>query len=373
MLRTFVIAALILTSASPAAAQRPGTLIGAEPIVETPDGMQAWRVSYWTSDGNGRPVQATGIVAAPREAVPPQPRNVLAWTHGTWGVVSRCAPSSSPNFWQATPGLDAVKRGYVVVAPDYPGLGSNGTHPFLVGEDTGRSVIDAVRSASAIAGAAAGKRYAVWGESQGGHAALWTGQISRRYAPDLELVGVAAAAPPTDLVQNLRLAPNKSVRTFFMAYIGHTWSRHYGAPLTTFGGPQSRGILTRLAQNNCIELNSKPKLGTILGVATLQNRWRALDLGRVEPWASLARRNSPAVRPFGVPLLIAQNPRDDLVAPNVTLAHARALCRAGARLRYISIQGSGHATSARDSAGETIGWISDRFAGTPAPSDCSRF
>ena len=368
---TSAIVISILAASTPAAAQRAGSLISAEPIVETPGGMQAWKVAYWTTSGNGRPVQATGIVAAPREAIPPQPRNVLAWTHGTWGVVSKCAPSLSPNFWNATPGLDAVKNGYVVVAPDHPGLGGPGVHPFLVGTDTGRSVVDAVRASRQIPGAAAGSRYAVWGESQGGHAALWTAQVAARYAPDLQLVGAAAAAPPTDLVQNLRLAPNKQVRTFFTAYIGYTWNQHYGAPLTTFGGAQSRGILTRLAQNNCIELNSKPKLGTVLGVVTLQNRWKNLDLGRMQPWARLAQQNSPSNHGFGgLPLLIAQNPKDDLVAPSVTRTYARALCRAGQRVRWIDINGAGHATSARDSSAETLRWIEDRFAGRQAPNDC---
>ncbi|NUT00513.1 MAG: alpha/beta fold hydrolase [Sphingomonas sp.] len=364
--------ALFFNAAAPVAAQAPGTLISADPIVETPGGTQAWRVAYWTSLENGRAVKATGMVVAPREAIPPSPRNVLAWTHGTWGVVSRCAPSLSPNFWTATPGLAAVKKGYVVVAPDYPGLGSDGVHPFLVGVDTGRSVLDAVRAARQIAGAAAGSRFAVWGESQGGHAALWTGQIARSYAPDLQLVGVAAAAPPTNLVENLWLAGNKSVRAFFTAYIGFTWNRRYGAPLTTFGGAQTRGILTRLAQNNCIELNSKPRIGTVLGVATLQSRWKNLDLGRVQPWAGLAQRNSPSTRGIEWPLLIAQNAKDDLVAPSVTRAFARAACHAGARLSWIDIKGPGHATSARDSATETLGWIEDGFAGKPVPNECRR-
>ena len=373
-MRTAFVAAfvLLLNAGAPAGAQRAGALISADPIVETPGGMQAWRVSYWTTSENGRLVRATGMVVAPREAIPPRPRNVLAWTHGTWGVVSRCAPSLSPNFWTVTPGLDAVRNGYVVVAPDYPGLGSEGDHPFLVGVDTGRSVLDGVRAARQIAGAAAGSRFAVWGESQGGHAALWTGQVAKSYAPDLQLVGVAAAAPPTNLVQNLRLAANKNVRTFFTAYIGYTWNRHYGAPLATFGGPQTRGILTRLAQNNCIELQSKPKLSTILGILTLQSRLRNVDLGKVQPWAGLARRNNPSAASIGYPLLISQNPKDDLVAPSVTRPFARAVCRAGTRLRYVDINGSGHATSARDSATETLGWIADRFDGKPEPNDCRR-
>ena len=355
-----------------ASAQQAGQLIAAEPVVETPAGMQAWRVRYWTSDGSGRPREVTGMVVAPREAIPRQPRNVLAWTHGTSGVAKRCAMSINPQFWAVTPGLAAVRQGFVVVAPDYPGLGSAGVHPYLVGQDTGRSVLDAVRAARSIPGAASGSRFVVWGESQGGHAALWTGQIARTYAPDLQLVGVAAAAPTTDLVQNVRMVPNKTVGAFMTAFIGYSWSKHYGAPLSKLGGPQTRGIMTRLAQNNCIELDQKPKLGTMLGIVTLQSRLKNKDLGSIQPWARLARANSASTVAYGAPFLIAQNPKDDLVAPAVTRNFAKALCRSGARLRYLSITGAGHATSAKDSADATLKWIADRFAGRPAPNDCGR-
>ena len=373
MIRHLMLGACLALIAVPATAQRAGELIAADSVVETPAGMQAWRIQYWTRTDRDQAIRATGMVVAPREAIPARPRDVVAWTHGTWGVATRCAPSLSANFWKVTPGLDAVKTGHVVVAPDYPGLGSGGVHPFLVGVDTGRSVLDAVRAARSIAGAAAGNRFAVWGESQGGHAALWTGQIARAYAPDLQLVGVAAAAPPTDLIENLRQSPSKSVRTLFTAFIGHSWANHYGAPLSTLGGPQTRGIITRLAQNNCIELDKKPKLGTIVGLLTLQSRLRNKDLGTIQPWARLARANSPTTRPFGMPMLIAQNRGDELVAPQVTRAHAQALCRAGATLRYIKDSGTSHADSASASAKVTLAWIADRFVGKPPPSDCGRF
>jgi acetyl esterase/lipase len=258
----------------------------------------------------------------------------------------------------------------IVVAPDYIGLGSgSGVHPFLVGEATGRAVLDSVRAARAIKGANAGTRFAVWGESQGGHAALWTAQVQRRYAPELQLVGAAAAAPPTDLRANLREAPNALTRAFFTAYIGSSWSRHYGVPLATFAGASSRSIIPKLAKR-CIVLDSKPKLGTILGIVALKNNLRRTDLANIEPWAGLALRNSPQVARFGVPLLIAQNPSDDLVAPAVTRRYAQALCQAGQSVRWIAISGSGHATSAKDSPAETLAWIEDRLSGRPVPRQC---
>lgn len=364
-------ALFIALGATMASAQRAGDLVSADPVLDTPGGMQAWKIIHWTSDGHGRPSRVTGMVVAPREAMPAQPRNVLAWTHGTLGVAKRCAPSLSPAFWTHSPGLAAVQRGYVVVALDYPGLGSDGGHPYLVGLDAGRSVLDAVRAQS-IAGAASGKRFAVWGESQGGHAALWTGQLARSYAPDLQLVGVAAAAPVTDLVQNLRQVPNKTVGALMTSFIGYSWAQHYRAPLATLGGPQTQAIMTGLAQNNCVEPEAKPKLLTMAGILTVQNRLKGKDIGAIQPWDRMARINSPSTAQFGVPMLIAQNPNDDLVEPDVTRAYARVQCRSGARLKYVKVAGSGHATTAKDPAQATLAWIADRFAGQPAPSDCDR-
>jgi len=368
-----VAAVSLLFPSTPAIAQRAGQLISADPVVETPGGMQAWRISYWTTTGKSAPIRATGMVVAPREAIPPRPRPVLAFTHGAWGVAQKCAPSLSADFWRFTAGLQAVSRGYTVVAPDYPGLGIEGIHGFLVGPDTARSVLDAVRAAGQIPGAAAGKQFAVWGESQGGHASLWTGQRARHYAPDLDLVGVAAAAPPTYLIDNLRQGSDPSARTLLTSYAIHSWSRFYGIPVSTVAGPQSRGIITRLSENNCVNFESAPRLGAILGILTLRRNLRKVDLGKIEPWASHARANSAKPAQIEVPMLIAQNPKDTIVAPAVTRRFARDACAARKRVRWIDIKGKGHGSSASDTAAATLDWVSDRFAGRPAPNDCGKF
>jgi acetyl esterase/lipase len=233
-------------------------------------------------------------------------------------------------------------------------------------------VLDAVRAARSIPGAAAGSRFAVWGESQGGHAALWTGQLARSYAPDLSLVGVAAAAPPTDLAENLRAGSDPSVRAFLTAFTAYSWSRSFGAPLATLGNRSTQGVIARLAQNNCIVLGKKPRLGTVLGVLVLRRDLKNVDLGTIQPWARIARANSPAARDYGVPFLIAQNPKDVIVGPAVTQAFTRRLCRAGARVRFVAIGGQGHETSARDTTTTTLDWIDARFAGKPARSDCGK-
>ena len=376
-----VISALSLLLPDALLAQSAGTLISATPVAAAPAGMQAWSIHYWSTAENGQLQDLTGIVAAPVGAPPKEPRPVLAWTHGTWGVARQCAPSLSPDFFDSTagtsptaftgsPALDAVANGYVVVAPDYPGLGSAGVHPYLGGVPAARSTLDAIRAAQGIAVSGAGKRYVLWGASQGGHAALWTAQLSRSYAPELQLLGVAAAAPPTDLVANLRAGDDASIRAFLTAFTAYSWSGYYGIPLSGLGKPQTPMTITRLAQNNCTGPGSQPKLGEMIGMVMLKNQLAGVDLGSIQPWVGIARANSLNPAAIEVPMLVAQNPADVIIGPAVTRNYARQACAAGKTVKWIDITGRGHPTSAQDSAAPTLQWIADRFAGKPAPSDC---
>lgn len=370
-----VFAAMAVTVHTPVKAQTAGQLVSSTPMANAPAGMKAWRIQYWSTSDKGRAEETTGVVIRPDGPVPRMDRPVLAWTHGTWGISDKCTPSMSPDFFAATPALnDMIARGYVVVAPDYSGLGTKPVHPYLIGKSAAHSVLDAVRAARGIDDAGASGRFAVWGESQGGHAALWTGQLAQSYAPELTLTGVAAAAPPTDLIKNLTGGTDPSIRAFLTAFTAHSWSQHFGISLRALGNKSTGDLINRLGRNNCVTLGAKPRLGTIVGIAMLRARLKNVDLGRITPWKEIARDNSPDVRDYGVPFLIAQNDADVIVAPEVTREFVRKLCRNKAQLRYISINSKGgHPTSAADSAAETLDWVDARFSGAPVPNDCPNF
>lgn len=366
-----LIALTLAMPPAPAAAQRAGTLISARAATDAPAGMRAWRIQYWTNSDRSRPIRVTGMVIAPEGRPAAAARRVIAWAHGTSGVARKCAPSEGDANYSSIPDLaDAVRRGYVVVAPDYPGLGSAGVHPYLVGTSAARSVLDAVRAARRIAGADAGTGFAVWGESQGGHAALWTGQIWRTYAPDLQLKGIAAIVPPTDLARNLTEAGDARARALLTAFTAASWSRYFGAPMSTFGSRSNQNVMLRLADNNCLSLRTRPRLGMILGINVVQRAIRNLNLGRIQPWGRLMRENSPSPTAVPVPLLIASGTADVIVAPAVTRDFVRRACAAGKTVRYRLVRDGGHATVARTEARATLDWIDARFNGQPAPDDC---
>jgi acetyl esterase/lipase len=350
----------------------PGTLIRAEPMQGAPDNAAAYRILYRSMGLHDEPIAVSAVVVVPAGPIPPGGRPIVAWAHPTTGVVPRCAPSLALFVFQQIQGLRTmVERGYVVAATDYPGLGTAGPHPYLVGISEGRAVLDAVRAARAMPGAGGGRRFAVWGHSQGGQASLYAGILAQSYAPDLQLVGVAAAAPATELATLMTADLDSNGGRNLTAMTLWSWARVFGAPIERAVEPAAMPIVNRLAEE-CIESiydlvlrqrTARPLAETFLSIKNPAD---------VEPWRSLAASNTPGVLPSGIPIFLSQGTDDNLVRPEVTKDYVSKLCRAGSSVRMVWYPGVNHGFVARDSAGAAIAWVADRFAGAPAPNDCSR-
>lgn len=347
-----------------------GTLRSATALSGAPEGAQAYRIVFQSTDGDGASIDMTGAVIVPSGPEPTGGRNIVAWAHGTSGVADACAPSTNAWLFSSIAGLnDLLKRGYVVVAPDYQGLGGPGPHPYLAGPSAAHSVLDAVRAARAMPQVSMSNRFAVWGESQGGHASLWTAQLAASYAPELQLVAAAAAAPPVDLAANLTGNTNATVRALLTAFAAASWSEVYGIPLSTVTGPVGQDLIRRLAKN-CVTLDGF-KLRTKVGLVRLTNQLRRVDLNSSPRWAELMRANSVTASNLGVPLLIAQGSADVIVSPTVTQRFVRNLCRAGQPVRFLKIDGGDHISIAKRTATTTITWLDERFSReSDSPNDC---
>lgn len=371
LIRLLIAVALAAALFVQTAIAAPGRLVTASPITPEAPHANGWRITYESRDTGGQPIQVAGVVFTPHGKAPDGGWPVIAWAHGSWGIEPQCNIALKPALWIQSPFFRTLlERGYAVVATDYAGYGMGGMHPYLVGDASAYAVIDAVRAANRVGGADTGRRYAVWGESQGGHAALWTGQLAPTYAPGLTLVGVAAAAPPTDLAANLGGKTDPTVRAFLTAYVAASWEQYYGADLRAFTGPVGADLIRRLSRN-CVDLNGF-KFMTKIGILRLRSALKGVDLPTIDPWRELIARNSVARAPSRAPLLIAQGGKDVIVAPDVTKAFAKDQCRQGKKLHFLWMPSMDHAQIARGTVDQTIDWLSDRFAGRPEPDDCSR-
>ena len=207
-----------------------GSLIREEPRSGAAAGATAHKVLYRSTKPDGTPIAVSGIVIVPAGQAPAGGWPIVAWAHPTTGVVPRCAPSLAIFLFQPIAGSRRLlEGGYAIAATDYPGLGTPGPHPYLVGESEARAVINSVRAARSFAGLENSNRFAVWGHSQGGQASLFTGMIAKTYAPELQLVGVAAAAPATDLATLMTDDLNTMGGRNLTAMTIWSWSRVYGA------------------------------------------------------------------------------------------------------------------------------------------------
>jgi pimeloyl-ACP methyl ester carboxylesterase len=326
--------------------------------------------SYRSTSPSGQPIAVSGAIFIPPGPAPAGGRDVIAWAHPTSGVVESCAPSLMPDLAGTIWGLsDMLARGYVVVATDYPGLGTPGMHPYLIGESEGHAVLDSVRAARDFPDAGASNRFAVWGHSQGGHASLYTGELAASYAPDLKLVGVAAAAPATYLIELFDADKSSPAGKELTAMALYSWSALYHDPATALVDAAAMPVYEQLA-HDCIE--SVPEFAAIEKAEKPLNREQFLkaDPTDVEPWKGIMQRNTPGQASAGAPLFLAQGSADTTVRPEITKQFGEQLCKQGTRVTFVMLNGVTHTFAAKDSVSQALTWIGDRFRGVPAPSVC---
>ena len=353
---------------------KPGSIIRVWPLAGGGPGMggngDAFRILYRSTDPSGRPIPVSAAIYIPNGAAPAGGRNIIAWAHPTSGVMPPCAPSLMPDvggmMWNLP---NMISQGYIVVATDYPGLGTDGIHPYLIGESEARSVLDSVRAARALPNTGASNRFAVWGHSQGGHAALYTGEVAARYAPELKLVGVAAAAPATYLVE--LFDADESTEQDLLAMTILSWTRLENVPVANLVEPEAMSAFEKTARD-CIESVAEFEQISSDESPLKSGPFLKVDPAKTDPWKGIMLRNTPGQAPAGAPVFIAQGTADTTVEPAITKRFGEALCAQGVRVSFVPLPGVTHTFAARDSANAALNWMTERFRGAPAPSSCVR-
>ncbi|HEY8545491.1 MAG TPA: lipase family protein [Acidimicrobiales bacterium] len=339
----------------------PGTVLRSEPFDHgLPPGTRGWRVLYTSTDEDGDPIAVSGLVLAPREA-PDGPRPVLAWAHGTTGIARPCAPSLTDRPLEGIPDLSgAIERGWVVALTDYPGLGTPGPHPYLVGDSEGRAVLDSVRAAHELdTGVDLTDDYVIWGHSQGGHAALFAGQLAADHLPEHDLAGVAAIAPATRLADNLAAIEGSEIGNVLSIFAVEAWTRYYDGLDTDVLVPRARRPAERIAAA-CINQPSRFRL--LVDAFTLPRTVTARPIADDPDWKGPLAANAPDPGGIAAPVLVAQGLADEVVAPEVTEGWVADRCAAGAPTDFRTYPGLDH-LSVVDPAGDAaLAWSAERLA-----------
>jgi pimeloyl-ACP methyl ester carboxylesterase len=342
-----------------------GTLLRYEELSDAVARANAYRIMYLSESVAGDPIVVTGTVLVPTGEAPADGRRILTIAHGTSGIADECAPSKNPRFTEISLMSPYLEQGYVVAETDYEGLGTPGRHPYLVGESEGRGVLDAALAARQLPDADAGDQFGIFGYSQGGHGALWAGQLADEWTPDLRLVGTVAGAPASELPVILAAGRDLPIAGFLYMIIAGFHQAYPDAPLDQ--------VLTPAGESELAAVDSGCTGEVIRHFAGARSSdLMQPDAGETGEWATLAEQNDPGNVATDHPILIVHSAADDVVPAALSAALFDRMCRLGQTVeRRVYDKGQGHGAAVPDAVRDGFDWIQARFAGEPGRSTCS--
>jgi pimeloyl-ACP methyl ester carboxylesterase len=388
---------------SPLPSGAPGEVIRSEPshLALSVPGIggtlpgEATRIMYRSTDSNDDANAVTGTYIDP--AAPwtgPGPRPLVVLAPGTQGQGDQCAPSKMlNNVITYTPPLGfmveyevlaayaLLSQGYGVVITDYEGLGTPGAHTYVNRASQGHAVLDAARAAQQLPGTkiSGDGPVATYGYSQGGGAAAAAAEIAGEYAPELDLVGTYAGAPPADLKATLEQVDGG----ILTGVIGYTLNGLLNSdpelqPIIDDNINEAGKAMLNLVANQCVG-------ETILNVGlhrtneyTETGEPMSVVLDRLPKAQEILAKNKIGERTPNAPVLVQSGTSDDVVPHGQAVELAGDWCGKGATVQLSAVQvptlvpgsGAGHVIPDILGLGEAQNWIKDRFYGVPAPSNC---
>lgn len=154
-------------------------------------------MTYLMPNVQGKSSKATAMVMFPKTPKPANGWRVVVWSHGTTGIGDECAPSNNVfNERFEILANSLLAAGYVIVAPDYEGLGTPGIHPYLNLSSAANSALYAIKAVQEKYTSDLNKAWMSIGQSQGGHASLAIAEYANTN-PDFK--GAVATAPASSL------------------------------------------------------------------------------------------------------------------------------------------------------------------------------
>jgi pimeloyl-ACP methyl ester carboxylesterase len=252
------------------------------------------------------------------------------------------------------------------VASDFEGLGSDGLHHYIVGESEARGVFDIVRAVKNIDGINAEGPLVVWGHSQGGHAALHAGQRWLDLAPELNLVGVAAGAPPSQFPL-LNMFLRNGAYQGYLIMVGASYSSAY--PELDYEAIINPEYLPLLEE---LEKGCTGHIFEVFNPIPYEDFVTVDDIFSLPEWGARLTENDTNQRKLQVPTVILHGTDDEQIPFLASQLLLDQLCEFPdtAPVELKEYPGTNHGTSVTAYWNDLIDWSTERISGTPAKTQC---
>ncbi|WP_234799561.1 lipase family protein [Mycobacteroides abscessus] len=325
-----------------------------------PTGSQVQDYSYLSVTPNGAPVEVSARLYTPRGKAPAGGWPLVAYAHGTSGVVRHCAPT----------GFDPVvapflEHGFAVASTNYQGLGGPGRHPYIDSASQARDVLYAARASRQTRQDLSNKVVLV-GVSQGGRATEAAAEMTS-LTPELRVLGNAMGAPAlhlgmTQAIEDGTLSHAQLEVLPFLIYAAQ--QRFPELDYSLF----LRGELlehARMIVDTC-----SSDLAKVLPPLTAHDAYFASAVAKEQLTRYVSDGNLPWRGHKDIPVMLTRGERDTSVDPSWTDRAVKEMCAMGTTT-FDQIRPGDHTDYPEIDIERLGSWVADRFAGRPAPSNCA--
>ncbi|TQK31039.1 pimeloyl-ACP methyl ester carboxylesterase [Arthrobacter sp. SLBN-53] len=332
----------------------------------------AARISYNSTSGvDGSPQVVTGSVFVPDGTPPEGGWPTIVFGHGTTGVLSECGPSLSPTLLGSVDAIRAlVTLGYVMVVPDYQGLGNtNSYHPYLDATTAGYNMVDAASAAKHLVPDIS-DRWVAFGVSQGGQASWAANEVFNTYgAHDTRLLGSVSVSPAADITGLADMAAAGTLsaqqRIAMVLILSSLQNAHPDLNLDDY----RRGLVAEkwdlLAGCSVDATEERLEVAEKIPPEDLRPATpEAVDRLR----GYLQQMSGLPKAPAAAPMFVVHGDADDVVPVAWTSEAVQRACNLGDTVASFIAGGRGHGDFDPIVA---LDWIIKRFADAPADSTCN--
>jgi len=345
---------------------RPGDVVRSRPVPAPGfPGATAWQLLYRSSNSAAAPIAAMTTLLVPGGG---GNRPLVSYQPFVNSLGLQCAPSHTlfNGGLKEAPALNLLlARGWAVAVPDHLGP----TSAYGAAQLGGRLVLDGIRAARGFGPAGLARSpVGLAGYSGGGMATGFAAAMAPDYAPELPIAGVAMGGVPVNigkLALDLGRAPHPLFGLGFAATVG--LEREYPSVMSLDSTlkPAGFALRNRIA-NACTD--------DIIAAAanrdfTTYFNGGVADVGPAQ--IAIIHQNSLETYPGVIHAPLYQWAGGaDQVNPCLARQSDRRDCAGGAPVLCEMVPGAADGTAILPGATHAFGYLADRFAGLPAPSNC---
>ncbi|WP_083894795.1 lipase family protein [Nocardia tenerifensis] len=348
----------------------PGTVLAARPGGTGVTGVPliSTELLIRSTDAKDQPAPVVATLLMP--ATPwtgDGPRPLVTLNPAIDSLGHRCAPSYelrmvSSKLWMAQIPLS---KGFAVLVPDHQGP----RQAYAAGLMAGHAVLDSIRAAvrTPELGLAPESPTAITGYSGGAIASAWAAQLAPRYAPELNLVGVAFGGVPADFDMLIHTMNGRDAASgiFLAATLG--LAREYPEMLALMNDNGWR--LVRVGRDFCMAAEEFVGLVAPIPVQALTDVPAPTELPLIR---EIVAQNRLGALPPTIPVLMYHGLNEWWVPLAGAENLYRDWCGGGTQVDFRVYPGEHFIVSTSGIPG-AYAWIEDRFAGRPTAGGCTRF